>query len=186
MNPLILIEQHYPPGSLAYRVLLAHGREVAELAAAVVARVAGSGPVDGEFVNEAVWLHDIGIGLTATPRLGCHGSAPYIAHGVLGAELLREAGLPRHALACERHIGVGLSIADIDAQQLPLPRRDMCPQTLEEEIVAYADLFFSKRPDGPAGALSADRVRTRLARYGIGKVAIFDRWHERFSPDSMR
>jgi uncharacterized protein len=181
MNPLALIEQHYSPGSLSYRVMVAHGREVAELAALVAAGAARRQPVDLAFVVEAAWLHDIGVGLTATPRLGCHGKAPYIAHGILGADLLRQAGLPRHALVCERHIGVGLTVGDIECQRLPLPHRDMSPQTLEEEIIAYADLFFSKQADGKGGPRSAEDVRARLSRFGAGKVAIFDRWHTRFA-----
>jgi uncharacterized protein len=48
--------------------------------------------------------------------LGCHGDRPYITHGIIGAELLGNEGLPGHALVCERHIGVGLSIEDIKSQ----------------------------------------------------------------------
>lgn len=183
IDPIVLIERHYPPGTLSHRVMLAHGREVAELAAAVAARVARHSTVDLDFVVEAAWLHDIGIGLTATPRLGCQGKAPYIAHGILGADLLRQAGLPRHALVSERHIGVGLTVGDIDRQRLPLPRRDMSPQALEEEIIAYADLFFSKQTDGPGGPRTAAEVRAKLGRFGDGKIAIFDRWHARFAPE---
>jgi uncharacterized protein len=184
MNPLSLIARHHPPGTVSHRILLNHGREVAALATAVAARVARSTAVDARFVCEAAWLHDIGIGLTDAPRFGCHGTAPYLAHGVLGAELLRTAGLPRHALVCERHIGVGLSIADIDHQQLPLPRRDMRPQSVEEEIIAYADLFFSKTVEGPGGPRNAAEVRKKLGRFGKAKVAVFDDWHARFAPDA--
>ena len=181
MDPISLIESHYLPGTVVHRVLLDHGRQVAELATAVAKRLSRTTPVDVDLVNEAAWLHDIGIGLTSIARLGCGGVAPYIAHGVLGADLLRAAGLPRHALVCERHIGVGLGIADIDRQQLPLPRREMCPETLEEQIVAYADLFFSKTPDGPGGPLSVAAVRAKLSRFGSAKVAVFDRWHACFA-----
>ena len=96
---------------------------------------------------------------------------------VPGAELLYKEGLPRHALVCERHIGVGLSIEDIQTQELPLPLRDMRPQTLEEQIVAYADLFFSKTQ---AGMRTPDMVRTALSGHGQYKVDIFNEWHERF------
>lgn len=183
MNPLPLLELHHPPGTLSHRVLLTHSREVAALATAVAERVSRTTAVDIGFVTEAAWLHDIGIGLIHAPRFGCFGAAPYIAHGVLGAELLWAAGLPRHALACERHIGVGLGIADIDRQQLPLPRREMRPIALEEEIVAYADLFFSKTPDDPGGPCSAATVRAKLGRFGTGNQAVFDAWHDRFALD---
>ena len=181
MDPLSLLAHHYLPGTVAHRVLLVHGREVAELATAVAERLSRTTPVDIGLVTEAAWLHDIGISLTRTPRLGCCGAAPYIAHGLLGAELLRAAGLPGHALVCERHIGVGLGIADIDRQQLPLPRREMRPESLEEQIVAYADLFFSKNPDGPGGPHSVAAVRAKLGRFGTDKVAVFDRWHACFA-----
>jgi uncharacterized protein len=180
MNPLALIELHFLPGTLAHRVMLAHAREVAGLAELVAEQVNREQPVDIAFVVEAAWLHDIGIGQTYSPRHGCFGRDPYITHGVHGASLLDQAGLPRHALVCERHIGVGLSIADIDRQQLPLPRRDMRPQSIEEQIVAYADLFFSKKSDRPHGPREVERVRAKLGRYGAEKIAIFDAWHARF------
>ena len=177
MEPLSLIERYYQRGSATHRLLVAHSRQVAELAVRLAANQPG---VDVTFVGEAAWLHDIGIFLTNTPEFGCNGEAHYLAHGILGAELLRKAGLPRHALICERHIGVGLTIEDIRAQALPLPHRDMRPQTREEEIVAYADLFFSKRAGGSNGPRSVDEVRQGLARFGDWKVAIFDGWQQRF------
>jgi len=177
MEPLTLIERYYQRGTPTHRLLVAHSRQVAELAVRVAERQTG---VDDTFVSEAAWLHDIGIYLTDTAEFGCHGDAHYLEHGVLGAELLRKAGLPRHALVCERHIGVGLTVEDIRDQALPLPLRDMRPQTTEEEIVAYADLFFSKRAGGSRGPRSVEEVRQGLARFGEWKVAIFDGWQQRF------
>lgn len=177
VQPLALIDKYYADHEQARRVLLAHSRQVAGLAARVAEGMARSGPVDMDFVYEAALLHDIGMIFTDAPQLGCHGDQPYITHGVLGAGLLREEGLPRHALVCERHIGVGLSIDDIAEQGLPLPMRDMRPQSLEEEIVAYADLFYSKTQKG---VRTAERVRRSLAQYGTHKVTIFNAWHERF------
>ena len=46
---------------------------------------------------------------------GCYGDKDYICHGYLGRALLEKEGLPAHALVCERHVGVGLSISDIRA-----------------------------------------------------------------------
>ena len=179
MSPLELIDKYYEGHAQARRILLAHSRQVADLANNVAAYVARSEPVDTEFVEQAAMLHDIGMLYTDAPELFCFGDQPYIIHGILGAELLRKEGMPRHALVCERHIGVGLSIEDIKEQRLPLPLRDMRPQTLEEEIVAYADLFFSKtRPS----QRTADMVRASLARHGEYKVAIFDQWLQKFQP----
>lgn len=177
MQPLELINQYYDGHTLARSSLIAHSHQVARLAVAVADQVGQSEPVDIDFVEQAAMLHDIGMLYTDTPTLGCHGDKPYIAHGILGAELLSKENLPRHAMVCDRHIGVGLSVEDIKLQGLPLPLRDMRPQTLEEKIIAYADLFFSKTQKGMR---TADMVRTSLTRYGQYKVKIFDEWHEQF------
>ena len=177
VQPLDLISKYYDGHTLARSILIAHSHQVARLAVTVADHVSRSESVDIDFVEQAGMLHDIGMLYTDTPTLGCHGDKPYITHGILGAELLSEEGLLRHALVCERHIGVGLTVEDVKLQGLPLPLRDMRPQTLEEEIIAYADLFFSKTQKGMR---TPDMVRTSLARYGEYKVAIFDKWHERF------
>jgi uncharacterized protein len=177
VQPLELIEKYYCDQAIAKGILLAHSHQVASLAVAVAGRIQRKIPVDKDFVEQAALLHDIGILFTDTPGFGCHGDKPYITHGVLGAELLRKERLPRHALICERHIGVGLSVQDIMKQKLPLPLKDMRPQTTEEKIVAYADLFFSKSKHGMR---SVDMVRVSLAKYGSHKVVIFNEWHEQF------
>ena len=178
MDPVALLTTYYPPGSPAREPLLRHSARVAAKAVAIARRL--DEPVDLGFVEEAAWLHDIGILHTAAPEIGCHGVLPYLCHGIKGRELLEAEGLPRHALVCERHIGVGLTAAEIDAQGLPLPRRDMLPCTIEETIVTYADLFFSKSPQEADRERLPGRVRQTLARYGAEKTAIFDAWRARF------
>ncbi|OEU51077.1 MAG: phosphohydrolase [Desulfuromonadales bacterium C00003096] len=179
MDPFALLEKHYSPGSTSYRILLQHSEQVANKAVAVANRLPDT-TVDVKFVREAALLHDIGILFTAVPQLGCQGKLPYLCHGIKGREILEAEGLPRHALVCERHIGVGLSAEEILRQDLPLPVRDMLPISLEEQIVTYADLFFSKNPAKLGLERSADKVRKSLARHGEDKVAVFDEWHERF------
>lgn len=180
MNPIPLIEKYYPPGSLAHRILLRHSGRVAAKAVQAARHAALREAVDVEFVREAALLHDIGIFYTDAPDLGCHGALPYLAHGFKGRELLEKEGYPRHALVCERHIGVGLSAVEIREKELPLPSRDMRPLTVEEEIVTYADLFFSKNPREQDRERTPEEVRQTLHRFGEDKPAIFDAWHKRF------
>jgi uncharacterized protein len=176
LNPIALIEKYYPPGSDVYRILLRHS----EMVAAKAMVIARSLQADATFVHEAALLHDIGIRFTAVPQLGCEGELPYLCHGIKGRELLEAEGFPRHALVCERHIGVGLTAAEISGRNLPLPARDMIPITLEERIVTYADLFFSKDPAKAGQERTVDQVRSSLARFGADKVAVFEEWHVLF------
>ena len=174
-----VMREYYPRGSATYDILKRHGEQVAAKALAIADRP-DSGPVDKPFLFEAALLHDIGIFMTDTPVLGCRGSQPYICHGVLGRELLEKHGLPRHALVCERHVGLGLSARDIEEQQLPLPIRDMQPQTIEEEIICYADKFFSKNRTQGEKPRTVEEVAALLGRYGPEPVRRFKAWARRF------
>jgi uncharacterized protein len=179
MDPVKIISRYYEPGSAAYEALLGHGLSVSRKAAAAALNVKHLNP-DMEFIREAAMLHDIGIFMTHTPELGCRGELPYICHGYLGKDLLMEMGLPRHARVCENHVGVGITIGDIRKHGLPLPERDMTPETLEEQIICYADKFFSKTPDGPSGEKPLEQIIMGLKPYGEEKVSRFLTWVEIF------
>lgn len=144
IDPIKIIEKYYKDNSRAMGILIAHGKSVAKKALELAKRVENLNP-DLEFIKEAAMLHDIGIFLTNEPRLDCYGDKPYLAHGYLGRELLEKEGLPRHALVCERHVGVGITLENIEKNNLPLPKRDMTPQSIEEKIICLADKFFSKK-----------------------------------------
>ncbi len=179
VNPVELVGRYYAPDSKSYRILLEHGRLVADKALAAAARAARLGP-DLDFIQSAAILHDIGIFLTDSPGLDCHGTEPYIRHGILGRAILDALGHPRHGLVCERHVGVGISAADIRRFNLPLPERDMLPISIEEEIICYADKFFSKNGGGESREKSVAEIVESLGRYGADKVERFMRWVERF------
>lgn len=179
MNPIDLIREYYDPAGKAYGLLLRHAEQVTRKALAVAARLNGTAP-DLAFIESAAMLHDIGIFLTDAPVLGCTGNRPYLCHGVLGRKLLEEAGLPRHALVCERHVGVGISREEIVRNNLPLPRRDMRPVSLEERIVCFADKFFSKNGNGNGGEKPLPKILAELAPFGADKVATFREWERRF------
>lgn len=174
MNPLDLISKYYKDNPVAYEFLINHSTMVAQKAVSIAERVKHLNP-DIRFIEEAALLHDIGIYLTNAPRLGITGDMPYICHGYLGRELLEKEGLPRHAIVCETHVGVGLSKEDIVNKRFPLPVRDMIPETLEEKIVCYADKFFSK-DNNPLKEKSLDKAREMIRGYGNEKLVIFDEW----------
>ncbi len=175
MNPVEIVSRFFPPESKSYRILIEHGRQVAGKALAAAARVPHLRP-DLDFIKSAAMLHDIGIFLTRSPDLGCQGEEPYIRHGVLGRDIMESLGYPRHGLVCERHVGVGISAADIRRFGLPLPERDMLPVSIEEEIVCFADKFFSKNGGGESREKSVAEIVEHLSRYGEGQAERFLRW----------
>jgi len=180
-DPIEIITAYYPSHTKAHHILLRHSQQVAEKAVSIAHNLCRQGEaVDVEFIRQAALLHDIGIFRVHAPALGCYGQLPYLHHGVEGAKILRAEGLPRHAEVSERHTGVGLTAAEIKQNKLGLPIRDMIPITIEEQIIAYADLFFSKNPQRLEQQRSAEKVRKSLRTFGKEKGLIFDHWQQRF------
>jgi uncharacterized protein len=172
-----LINKYYNNLPETKEYLLAHSRAVAKKSIKIANKVKG---VDIKFIEQAALLHDIGIFITHAPHIGCYGKEPYIRHGVLGREILEEEGLIKHALVAERHIGVGLTVKEIKEQKLPLPTRDMTPQTREEEIIAYADLFFSKSHHPIDEEKSMEQIKKGLSEFGTRKITIFNQWAKKY------
>lgn len=177
MNPIKLIDKYYPEDNGLKNILLVHSAAVAQKSL-WIADCHPELSLDREFLSEAAMLHDIGIFLTDADGIGCFGEKPYICHGYLGADLVRAEGYPRHALVCERHTGAGLSLEEIVAQGLPVPHREMVPISLEEQIICFADKFYSKTHLDKEK--SVDKARKSLERYGTAGLRRFDHWCELF------
>ena len=172
-----LIDKYYSDNAPLREILVTHSRSVADMALDVARRHPELG-ADETFLYEAAMLHDIGVYLTDAPGIQCFGHEPYIKHGLLGGELLRREGLPRHARVAERHTGTGLTRETILRQSLPLPLADYSPETIEEQLICYADKFFSKS--------HLERVRTpeqvlkSLEKFGVEGVERMKAWLKRF------
>lgn len=179
MKAIDIINKLYDRQSLSHKILIVHSAAVAQKALTVARRVSHMNP-DYVFIEEAAMLHDIGIFLTHAPSIGCIGKHPYVCHGYLGRDLLEERGMIKHALVCERHVGVGLTADEIRSRNLPVPVRDMVPISLEEQIVCYADKFFSKKNSGNSRELPMDEVIRSIEKYGQDKAAKFMEWVEMF------
>ncbi len=178
MNPLQIIEKYYPPHLPGWHILTEHSRMVTGKALEVI-RKHPELNADSRFIAEAAMIHDIGIFMTNAPDLYCFGDKPYICHGYLGHDIMVKEGFLKHALVCERHTGAGLSIDDIINQQLPIPHRDMLPQSIEEQIICYADKFYSK-----SGSLDSEKpiekIRKSLLKFGEEQLKRFEYWHSMF------
>lgn len=178
MNPSTIIEKYYTVNSLLWITLTEHSKAVRNKALDIVAKHPELG-ADVQFVSEAAMLHDIGILFCDAPSIYCVGKMPYICHGYLGRELLEKEGLPKHALVCERHTGTGLSLSDIQTQNLPIPHRDMLPVSIEEQIICFADKFFSKSKH-LTKPKSIDKVIKSMRQHGHHQVLQFEKWCDMF------
>ena len=206
MDYLALLHRYYPEDNALRRMLLHHSRQVCARALKIVERHPELG-ANRNLVEAGAMLHDIGIFLTDAPGIHCHGTAHYILHGSLGAQLLRNEAKQLkkekqqaeqlneeqlqaiqlqeelhfyEALAriCERHTGTGLTRQTIIERGLPDPQKDLLPETIEEQIICYADKFYSKS--------HLERERTipqtlqSLEKFGDEGVEKFLHWTELF------
>lgn len=161
-------------------VLLVHSNQVKNRALQIIKNQPDL-RIDAQFISEAAMLHDIGIFLCNAPNIHCHGTHHYIEHGYLGAELLRQEGLPRHAGVAERHTGAGITAQQVECEDLPIPINNYIPLTIEEELICYADKFYSKSHLGDE--LTLAKVRDSIWLYGFEAIQRFDKWHKMFEPE---
>ena len=178
MDAVALIDKYYAGSPRLRDILWEHSRKVADRCLAIAALHPELG-LDVEFLEEAALLHDIGIVQTHAPGILCMGDAPYICHGYLGAEMLRAEGFPRHARVCERHTGAGIPREEIVAQGIPIPVQDYFPETVEEQLVCYADKFYSK--SHPERVRTPEEALKSVAKHGAEGALRFRRWMELFA-----
>lgn len=185
-----IIDKYYPEGTRLRDILMVHSRRVADKALFIYDTM----PADvkrelpqREVIEAAAMLHDIGIVRCDASGIECFGTEPYICHGTIGAAMLRndmaEWGsdadeIELCARVCERHTGAGLSADDIKSQNLPLPERDLMPETMMEKLVCYADKFFSKTHPEQEKAL--EKVRRSMQKFGEPSLQRFEQLHRLF------
>ena len=179
IDPEAIITRVYPAGDPVRDLLLRHGELVARKALDILDRAPWM-DADRSFVVQAAMLHDIGIGRTRCPELGCTGTLPYVCHGVAGRKILDALDLNRHGQVCERHVGVGISASQVARQHLPLPLRDMLPLSVEERLICYADKFFSKTDNG-RHEKTIDEITAGLGRFAADYADRFMVLHRLFS-----
>ncbi len=179
MNYIELIDYLYPAHRKVRGILLSHSRCVADLALKIARE--HHMDLDAGDIEQAAMLHDIGIIFTDAPGIDCRGDKPYICHGPIGADIIREAGLDeRFARVAERHTGSGLTCDEIVSQSLPLPLdRSYMPESDLEKLICYADCFYSKGVD-VMRMKSKEKVKQQMARFGQDSLNRFLSLEEKF------
>lgn len=163
MNYQQIIDKYYIEDDELRRLLLKHSRQVADRCL-LICNKHPELKLDQPFIEEAAMLHDIGIRWCSAPSIFCNGTEHYLKHGPIGGEILRKEGWPRHARVAERHTGTGLPGFE--------------PETLEEQVVCYADKFYSKsRPDR---VLTVSETAQSLEKFGHEGVEKFLAWAKMF------
>ena len=162
MNYQAIIDQYYPEDDDLRRLLLKHSRQVADRCLLICDHHPEL-MLDREFLEESAMLHDIGI-------RWCNAQ--------IGAELLRSLGWERYARVAERHTGTGLTASQIVSQHLPLPPQDFVPEAIEEQVVCYADKFYSK--SHPDRVLTVVEAAQSLEKFGHEGVERFLVWAKMF------
>lgn len=117
---------------------ITHSLRVAEKALEIAGRIAAGGKtvLDMELVGRGALFHDLGKAETHAMK-----------HGMIGARMGRELGLPEAVTAImEKHIRGGLTAEE--AVELGLPVKDYALGKLEERIIIYADRLVDIIHDG--------------------------------------
>ena len=115
-----------------------HCRAVTELALETAKRLEERGlKIDFALVEIGALLHDIGRSKTHT-----------VHHAVVGAEIVKSAGLPDSVVSIiKRHVGGGIIASE--AEKLGWQKDIYFPITLEEKVVSYADKLIENGKRAP-------------------------------------
>jgi len=142
MNQYFKLLKKHSTTKKHYNIVLNHSLLVLSKSVDIIAQKKLYNKVDFDLIISGCLLHDIGA--FEFMKNFNKFQKSYLKHGIIGGKILREEGLRKEALICERHIGSGLSKNYIVKNNLPLPKKDFLPVTLEQKLICYADKFHSK------------------------------------------
>ena len=126
-------------------------------------------------------IHDIGVYQCHFEVFNEISTHHYVEHGELGMKLALDNGIDyKLARFCEFHTGVGITIKDIEKDNLPIERKNYIAMTIEEDNVMYSDKFHSKFPRFN----EYEDIEKGLMKFGIEKQAILNLYRIKFGiPD---
>ena len=141
------------------RVVYNFAKKIADLA------IKNNYSVNLDYLKPACFVHDIGRMVTGSR--GSKEIAPAIYHGLRGYNILKKAGYPESlAKICLVHLG-GAGLDKKTNQKYGIfKNRDTLAQTIEEKIIAYADMrtSFDQKKKKPV-ITSFNKAYQRFKKY---------------------
>lgn len=176
------LHERYAPTEEAFELVYTHCQIVCAVAEQLLD--SSHSALNVALVRAGCLLHDIGV-YRLYGVAGQLDHKNYIRHGVLGHALLRDLGFPELiSRFCSHHTGVGLTGEDVLRQCLPLPVGDYTADTVEEQLVMYADKFHSKTT--PPRFVTTASYAAGVRRFGDDKMVRFAALVEKFGePDLL-
>ncbi len=172
-----IIHKYIKPNSLTYCLYMPHVILVTNKALKAAKKLKLT-KNQIQFIEVAGMLHDIGIVRIDDPLLGCTGKLPYIQHLTEGKKILTKEGLPKHALVCEKHTTI--TKQQVINRSLDIEPRDYTPKTIEQEIIAWADKFYSKNFEKLWDKKTVKQISKMRKSYGMDAYNLFNSWDKKF------
>ncbi len=178
-NEIKLLHEKYAPSIDAFNRVFTHCLIIWDITKAIIE--SNQLNVNVELVKAGCLLHDIGA--YSLYRDNWFDEGMYITHGIVGYQILKDEGCGEQLCRiASHHTGVGLSRKDIKQENLPLPDEDFLAETIEEELVMYADKFHSKQPQFNSHA----SCKQTVSKFGDDKVERFEELTSRFGIPNLQ
>ena len=143
-NQIIALHKKYARNEKLLQIFFQHCEIVADIALWCAENV--SEKVDKQRLRAACLLHDIG-SYMLTDESGDIDTDYYQLHGLLGAAILRDENIDNRVCEAVRtHQMLINTLTIVEKVQRTKPSSDDKPQSIEAELLCYADRFHSKQP----------------------------------------
>jgi uncharacterized protein len=175
------LHHKYAPNDKVYNLVYGHCQIVCEIALWCVDNIKDETTVDVPLLRAAALLHDIGTYILFDDEGKVANNRMYPQHAILGAKIVADEGIDmRISKIIETHVLLGLTKQEIIDNPWILPARDYEPDTIEGELLCYADRFHSKHPAFNAYDTFLQGLKKSLPL----QAAKFEAWSKRFGiPD---
>ncbi len=175
------LHHKYAPNDKVYDLVYGHCQVVCEIALWCADNIKDETKVDLDLLQSATLLHDIGTYILFDDEGKVANNRMYPQHAILGAKIVADEGIDmRISKIIETHVLLGLTKQEIIDTPWILPARDYEPDTIEGELLCYADRFHSKHPTFNAYDSFLEGLKKSLPL----QATKFEAWSKRFGiPD---